>query len=297
MTAPYFRARAPLKHNANTSSFILFLDDQVPEQVMAAITYQIIWGLCYLHHDHNIHRDLKPGNVVMNSRGEVKLSDFGIFRSLETTIATSETFTGTYKFMSPERLEGKSYNEAADIWSLGVMVLQLWTKKYPFKGGEYSPLELIDVLENTDVRAFAPADVVPPAMAESVISMLAFEPEHRSTAVQLMKCEWMEQNKIFGLDEAQAIVADWVASAYPDIKLESIMSPTGTSTSSESKRTLDDDDDTEDAKGHGGVDDDCKNDRDVKRRGSGSGALRKNYAEAKFSDDEEDERDDTHGRK
>ena len=261
---------------------------------MAAITYQIIWGLCYLHHDHNIHRDLKPGNVVMNSRGEVKLSDFGIFRSLDNTVATSETFTGTYKFMSPERLEGKSYNEAADIWSLGVMVLQLWTKEYPFKGGEYSPLELIDVLENTDVRAFAPVDVVPPAMAECVISMLAFEPERRSTAVELMKCEWMERNGIVGLDEAQAIVTDWIAVTFPDIK-QGIMSPPGTSSSSESKRTFDDDNDSGDAKGHDGVDNDRKDGRDGKRRGSGS--VRKNYAEAKFSDDEEDERDDCHGRK
>ncbi|CAN0509552.1 unnamed protein product, partial [Ectocarpus sp. 8 AP-2014] len=53
------------------------------EDLMAAITLQILWGLGYLHYEHHVHRDVKPQNVLLNSHGEVKLSDFGIARELQ----------------------------------------------------------------------------------------------------------------------------------------------------------------------------------------------------------------------
>lgn len=73
------------------------------ELVTACILYQILWGLAYLHYEHSIHRDIKLGNVLINSSGVVKLSDFGISRILDSTTAMSHTAVGTSRYMSPER--------------------------------------------------------------------------------------------------------------------------------------------------------------------------------------------------
>lgn len=69
----------------------------VPERVLANMAFQILWGLAYLKHDKRVHRDLKPSNLLINSRGEVKVTDFGVSAELQNSIAMCGTFVGTFK--------------------------------------------------------------------------------------------------------------------------------------------------------------------------------------------------------
>ena len=81
-----------------------------------------------------MHRDIKPDNILINKKGIVKLTDFGISKQLtgdETEKA--KTFVGTLTYMSPERMEGEKYTYAGDIWSLGIVIVELITGKFPFK--------------------------------------------------------------------------------------------------------------------------------------------------------------------
>ena len=123
----------------------------VPENVLAGMTFQMLWGLGYLNVENMMHRDIKPPNVLMNSAGGVKLADFGIGKKLGHTIPSggaiaeeeegeeeddarmTSTTVGTTKFMSPERLEGLPYNHTGDIWSLGLILAEFISGVQPMR--------------------------------------------------------------------------------------------------------------------------------------------------------------------
>lgn len=69
----------------------------IPERVLASMAYQILWGLAYMKHEKRVHRDIKPSNLLINSSGEVKVTDFGISKDLQTSIQMCGTFLGTFK--------------------------------------------------------------------------------------------------------------------------------------------------------------------------------------------------------
>lgn len=90
--------------------------------VLASISYQLLWGLSYLHFERMMHRDVKPANILMNSEGHVKLSDFGIVA--RQTSLPHTTVVGTIRYMSPERLRARPYGSASDVWSVGLVLLE-----------------------------------------------------------------------------------------------------------------------------------------------------------------------------
>jgi serine/threonine protein kinase/tetratricopeptide (TPR) repeat protein len=100
---------------------------------------QLCDALDYAHsHAHIIHRDLKPANLMVNQRGELKVSDFGIARSLGdsmSAITTAGGRSGTLSYMSPQQLEGERGTHLDDIYSLAASVYELLTSKPPFYVG------------------------------------------------------------------------------------------------------------------------------------------------------------------
>eukprot|EP00392_Amoebophrya_sp_AT5.2_P004717 g4725.t1 len=117
----------------------------VPENVLASIARDVLLGLAHLHGKKKVlHRDIKPENILMNSKGEVKLTDFGISRDLNSTVAMAATFVGTATYMSPERALGQDYSYGSDIWSVGMVIYELATRAY-------SP-ELCEFIEKALVR-------------------------------------------------------------------------------------------------------------------------------------------------
>ncbi|RLN96071.1 hypothetical protein BBJ28_00012849 [Nothophytophthora sp. Chile5] len=74
------------------------------EVVLANISFRVLKGLAFLHGTHQLHRDIKPSNLLINHFGDVKVSDFGIVREMENSMAKATTFVGTLTYMSPERI-------------------------------------------------------------------------------------------------------------------------------------------------------------------------------------------------
>lgn len=104
----------------------------IPERALASMAYQILVGLVYLKGKKRVHRDIKPANILLNNRGQVKISDFGISSELNNSIEMCGTFVGTCQYMSPERIRGKKYTFSSDIWSFGLVLIYLATGKEPY---------------------------------------------------------------------------------------------------------------------------------------------------------------------
>ncbi|KAJ6674190.1 MITOGEN-ACTIVATED KINASE KINASE KINASE [Salix viminalis] len=120
-----------LKINQSSQYFLKSVKT-IPEPHLAAICKQVLKGLLYLHHEkHIIHRDLKPSNLLVNHRGEVKITDFGVSAIMESTSGQANSFVGTYNYMSPERISGDRYSSKSDIWSLGVGIAGVCYRPIP----------------------------------------------------------------------------------------------------------------------------------------------------------------------
>ncbi|KAI0116682.1 kinase-like protein [Hypoxylon sp. NC0597] len=113
----------------------------IPENVLRKITYCTVMGLKELKDKHNIiHRDVKPTNILINTRGQVKICDFGVSGNLVASIA--KTNIGCQSYMAPERISGGAfmqtgagdgtYSVQSDIWSLGLTIIECGMGKYPY---------------------------------------------------------------------------------------------------------------------------------------------------------------------
>ncbi|KAL8566283.1 Dual specificity mitogen-activated protein kinase kinase 1 [Nucella lapillus] len=103
---------------------------RIPEHILGVINISVLKGLSYLRERHQIiHRDVKPSNILVNSRGEIKICDFGVSGQLIDSMANS--FVGTRSYMAPERLQGTHYSVQSDIWSLGLSMVEMAIGRYP----------------------------------------------------------------------------------------------------------------------------------------------------------------------
>lgn len=102
------------------------------ESILSSLAFQITKALEFLHKRRLVHRDIKPSNILLSSSGKVKLSDFGIAKSMEVGTSLAESFVGTFEYMSPERLSGEPYSFVSDIWSLGMSIHSVAIGRYPF---------------------------------------------------------------------------------------------------------------------------------------------------------------------
>jgi len=110
-------------------------------ETAVSIGKQICEGLTEAHKLGVVHRDLKPGNIMIDTEGNVRIMDFGIARSLSAKAVTvAGTMVGTPEYMSPEQAEGKEVDHRSDIYSLGVILFEMVTGQPPFEGE--SPLSV-----------------------------------------------------------------------------------------------------------------------------------------------------------
>ena len=107
-------------------------DRTLPELEVKEIARQLVSALHYLHTNRVIHRDMKPQNVLVGANKVVKLCDFGFARSIRSQSMVMTSIKGTPLYMAPELVQEQPYNHTVDLWSLGVILYELFVGKPPF---------------------------------------------------------------------------------------------------------------------------------------------------------------------
>lgn len=142
----------------------------------------IALALVSCHGNNVIHRDIKPANILVSREGYYKLVDFGIARHIEKGVAS--TTAGTYPYMAPEVQKREDYDGRADIYSLGIVIYQLFNaNRYPFLPPYPQPFTATD-RDNAIAQRLAGKTVpeipgLPPAIMKILWKCLAHDPKHR----------------------------------------------------------------------------------------------------------------------
>ena len=163
------------------------IEDGVNEVEAVRCLREIASALAAVHEKHVLHRDLKPGNIMLRKDGSIALIDFGLAKrvKLESAITDKGEIFGTPYYMSPEQGHGSKVDERSDIYSLGVIFFELLTGDKPFKGGTAMGI----IYKHSQ----APVPLLPPRLSryQALINMmLAKLPEDRlQSAVEIE--EWL----------------------------------------------------------------------------------------------------------
>jgi len=150
----------------------------LPLRKVLDIVSEVAVALNYAHTNGVIHRDIKPGNIMLLKNGKIKVTDFGIARAISSTQTKSGVVLGTPNYMSPEQINGQKIDGRSDIFSLGVVLFELLTGQVPFHGKNMTNL----LYQITQVKHPSAREINPkvPKVCEQIINKaLEKNPENR----------------------------------------------------------------------------------------------------------------------
>ncbi|XP_061706914.1 neither inactivation nor afterpotential protein C isoform X2 [Cydia pomonella] len=158
-------------------------DRKMSEEHIAYILKYTIKALVYLHENKVMHRNLRCSNILLTKNGEVKLSDFGLSKRLNSSLDKARTNIGSPGWMAPEVITGDGYGNRADVWALGITTIEMADSKAPFQD-MHPTRALFQIVRNP------PPSVNRPAMWSNDINDFITEcleknPEHRPYAMEL----------------------------------------------------------------------------------------------------------------
>jgi beta-lactam-binding protein with PASTA domain/tRNA A-37 threonylcarbamoyl transferase component Bud32 len=177
----------------------------------ADIGAHVAAALGYAHKHGVIHRDVKPGNVLITDEGQVKVTDFGIARAINTEESLTQTgaVMGTATYFSPEQAEGIGVDARSDIYSLGVVLFEMVTGRPPFLGD--TPV----AVASKHVRDHPPAPrelnpSIPPTFEAIILKAMAKDPNNRYATAEELRADLLRYNEgrtVLAMDDATALLA------------------------------------------------------------------------------------------
>jgi serine/threonine-protein kinase len=180
---------------------------------------EIADALAFAHAHDLVHRDVKPQNVLIDTAGSAKVTDFGIARSLDVERGVTQTGTvlGTSNYLSPEQASGAPVTPATDIYSLGVVLYELLTSEVPFRGDNLVVVAMKHVTEHPPSLVDQRPEV-PPRLARAVERALEKDPDRRfpsmdALANELRRCQ--DELGVFDADRTMVTGMPAIAAQPP----------------------------------------------------------------------------------
>ena len=153
--------------------------EPLPYERAVDVLGQMARALDYAHHAGILHRDVKPGNIIITESGHAVLTDFGIAQTLsDTRLTKTGTSIGSPEYMAPEQIEGKKLDSRTDLYSLGVVFYQMLTGSVPYKGE--SPVAIVYQHVKAPVPSVRDVDRnIPEHLDHVAATLMAKLPEER----------------------------------------------------------------------------------------------------------------------
>jgi serine/threonine protein kinase len=154
------------------------------EDQIASVARHVLQGLAYMEANRKIHRDIKPHNILLNTKGEAKLADFGISRDMEAA-ELRKTVIGTPYYLAPEVIKESGYDGRADIWSLGISCIEMAEKDPPY--ADVHPMRVLFLVANNPAPKLTHPELWSADFNDFVTKCLEVDRDRRPRAAQLQQ--------------------------------------------------------------------------------------------------------------
>ena len=164
------------------------------EDQIAIVMLDLLSALKFIHEKYRIiHRDIKAANILLNKEGCTKIADFGVARRFETATCQTMAIVGTPYWMAPEVIAGVSYSFSADIWSVGIVAVELSEGAPPYT--EMTPSRAMVEIATRGFPGFRWPESHSPEFIDFVMKCVELEPEARWTPDQLLEHPFVKKAK------------------------------------------------------------------------------------------------------
>jgi len=191
---------------------------QLTEPQIATISLATLRGLSYIHSLHRIHRDIKSDNLLIGSDGQIKLADFGYAAQLTQQKQKRNTIVGTPYWMAPELIRGQNYDQKVDMWSLGIMVMEMAEGEPPYM--DFPPLRALFLITTKGIPGLKEPHKWSSDMKDFLAKCLDKEAETRPDANELLKHPFLSKAGDYhelGIQAKEAKKWKEAASKLPEI--------------------------------------------------------------------------------